>query len=107
MRSGRLKPAPTTVYAPTALRVVLRALGAAAAARRRPPVAPRRGDGAALRRASSSSAACSNVTDSGFVLFGIDAFVVPSVTYGPYRPASSLKVVPLLVSSFNTFLCAD
>src|SRR6266545_5960904 len=91
-----------TVYAPAAFRVVFRARGTAAAARRRPPGAvPRRGEGTALRRASSSSVACSKVTDSGLSPFGTDAFVVPSVTYGPYRPASSLIVVPLFVSSFK------
>src|SRR5262245_26315646 len=112
---GRLKPAPTrqfteagpyeTAYAPAALREALRGRAADAAARRRPPTGARRGAGTAFRRASSNSIACSNVTESGFMLFGTDALVVPSVTYGPYRPASSLMVVPLLVSSFNVFFC--
>src|SRR5262245_15486329 len=71
---------PLGNQAPAALRVVFRGREADAAARRRPPTGARRGVGTALRRASSSSIACSNVTDSGFMLFGTDALVVPSVT---------------------------
>jgi hypothetical protein len=40
----------------------------------------RRGEGAALRRASRRSMAFSKVRVSGLEPFGIEAFVVPSVT---------------------------
>ena len=50
--------------------------------------------------------ACSNVIDSGVEVFGIEALVVPSVTYGPYRPASSFRVVPFSVNSRSTFFGA-
>jgi len=81
MSWARLQAGPyDTVYAPAALRVVLRGREADAAARRRPPTGARRGVGTVFRRTSSSSIACSNVTDSGLTLFGTDALVVPSVT---------------------------
>src|SRR3954468_22627053 len=99
-----LRPAHETSYASAdlAARLVLRF--APPAARRFAP--PRFGAGPASRRAASSSCACSQVSCSGFIDFGIDAFVVPSVTYGPYRPARSFSVWPSLVSSRSVFFCA-
>ena len=44
---------------------------------------PRLGAGAMSRRAFSSSVACSNVSAFGLAVFGSDALMVPSVTYGP------------------------
>src|SRR3954453_16953502 len=99
-----LRPAHETSYASAdfAARPVLRF--APPVARRAAP--PRFGAGPASRRAASSSCACSQVSCSGFIDFGIDAFVVPSVTYGPYRPASILRVWPSFVSSRSVFFCA-
>ena len=56
------------------------------------PVAARlrgRLDGPAAALARSISTADSSVTVSGLISRGSDAFVVPSVTYGPYRPSRS------------------
>ena len=66
------------VYAPADLRRAPLAFPEEAAALRLKP--PRLGEGAAFLRASNSSVACSKVSPSGFIPFGIDAFVVPSVT---------------------------
>src|SRR5262245_44899674 len=59
----------------------------------------RRGPGAVFRRASSRPRASSSDTVAGSTPRGMDAFVSPSVTYGPYRPSSTWIATPPSVAS--------
>src|SRR5262245_8957582 len=60
-------------------------------------------DGPAAARAASRSSASLKVNSSMAVPFGSEAFVVPSVTYGPYRPSSSCTFSPVIGEASNTF----
>src|ERR1700704_6535921 len=61
----------------------------------RDPPAGRRGDEAAARRSASSSAARWSVIESPASPLRSEAFVSPSVTYGPNRPSRSTIGLPL------------